>query len=387
MVTGMADSQVFRFEVSAAQIADLRERLQRTRWPDQLAGSGWSYGTDGAYLRELCRYWQHDYDWAAFERRLNAQPQYLTEIDGQRLHYYHLRSPEPHARPLLLSHGWPGSIVEFLEVLAPLADPRAHGGDPGDAFHLVVPSLPGFGFSGPTQRPGVNGRSIAATFNQLMLNLGYTRYFAQGGDWGSMITVMLGALHSEQVAAIHLNLLTAPPPDPANPTAGLNEEEIRGLQRNQAFVDNETGYQQIQRTKPQTLAYALSDSPSGLAGWIIEKFRGWSDCGGDIERSFSRAQLLDNINVYWLTGTINSSMRLYYEEVGPNGRREPLPKVAVPTGHALFPAEIRRTPRAWADARFNVQRWQTMPRGGHFAAMEEPGLFVDEVREFFRDYR
>nr|WP_299688850.1 epoxide hydrolase family protein [Hydrocarboniphaga sp.] len=376
----------FKVAVGEEQIADLRRRLSYTRWPDQLEDDDWSYGTDGVYLRQLCDYWRDGYDWRAFESRLNAHPQFTTEVDDLHLHFYHLRSHEPGAKPLLLSHGWPGSIVEFQQVIGPLADPRAHGGDPADAFHVIAPSLPGFGFSGPTTRRGVNGRVVASAFNQLMLKLGYPRYFAQGGDWGSMITVILGGLHAEQVEAIHLNLLTAPPPDPEHPHAGLSNAEIEAVQRNRVFAEHETGYQQIQRTKPQTLAYGLSDSPAGLAGWIVEKFRGWSDCGGDIGRSFSRDQLLDNISIYWLTGTINSSMRLYFEEIGP-GRRQPLPKVAVPTGHALFPAEITRTPRPWADAKFNIRRWQTMPRGGHFAAMEEPGLFVGEVREFFREFR
>lgn len=382
----MIDATPFRVQVSAEQIADLRERLARTRWPDQLDGSGWDYGTDSAFLKPLCDYWRSGYDWSGFEARCNAQPQFRAEIEGQPLHFYHLRSPEPHARPLLLSHGWPGSVVEFHQVLGPLCDPRAHGGDPRDAFHVVAPSLPGFGFSGPTLTRGINGRRIAAMFNQLMLGLGYTRYFAQGGDWGSLITVLLGAHHAEHVDAIHLNFLNAPPPDPQHPAQGLDEDELALLKRNAEFTAHETGYQQIQRTKPQSLAYGLNDSPAGLAGWIVEKFHGWSDCGGDIGSVFSRDRLLDNISVYWLTGTINSSMRLYYEHIGP-GRREPTPKVGVPTGHSRFPAEITQVPRSWAEQRFNLQRWQTMPRGGHFAAMEQPQLFTDEVREFFRDYR
>lgn len=382
----MPEIREFSVRVDDDEIADLRQRLAQTRWPDQLQPGDWSYGTDAAYLRSLVDYWRQAYDWRGFESRLNAHPQYLTEIDGQRLHFYHLRSPEPDAKPLLLSHGWPGSIVEFLQVMAPLADPRAFGGDPHDAFHVVAPSLPGFGYSGPTLKTGVNGRSIAASFNRLMLTLGYTRYVAQGGDWGSMITVLLGGLHAEHVEAIHLNMLVAPPLDPSNPTAGLDEADLRTLERNRRFTENETGYQQIQRTKPQSLAFGLNDSPAGLAGWIVEKFRSWSDCGGDLESCFSREQLLDNISVYWLTRTINSSMRLYFEEIGP-GRRQPLPKVAVPTGSALFPADITHTPRAWAEARFNIRRWQTMPRGGHFAAMEQPQLFVGELREFFREFR
>jgi microsomal epoxide hydrolase len=376
----------YRVAVSDAEIADLRARLKRVRWPDQLPDSGWDYGTDGDYLRRLCDHWRTGFDWRAFEDRFNRFSHYVCDADGQRLHFYHLRSPEPAARPLILSHGWPGSVAEFLDVLGPLSDPAAHGGDPADAFHVVAPSLPGFGFSGPTQVRGYRAANIAAAFDGLMQALGYDRYFAQGGDWGTLITTLLGATYPQRVAAIHLNLLPAPPPDPANPTDGLTAEETDGLKRAQHFAAHETGYQAIQGTKPQSLAYGLTDSPAGLAGWIVEKFRGWSDCGGDVEASFSRERLLDNISVYWLTGTINSSMRLYYEETGP-GRRLPLPDVRVPTGHARFPAEIVQTPRRWAEAKFNITRWQDMPRGGHFAAMEVPGLFVEEVRAFFRDHR
>jgi epoxide hydrolase len=378
----------FRVVAGDDRIEDLRERLARTRWPDALEAAGWDYGTDPDYLRELCEYWRTRYDWRGFETRHNAYTQYLTEIDGQPLHYYHVRSPEPQARALILSHGWPGSVTEFLDVIGPLSNPRAHGGEPGDAFHVVVPSLPGFGFSGPTRRRGYRLQDIADAFHRLMRGLGYTRYFAQGGDWGAPITMLLGAGHPDSVGAIHLNLISgAAPPDPQNPQAGLNPEEIRELQANAAFAEREAGYQQIQRTKPQTLAYGLSDSPAGLAAWITEKFRTWTDCGGDIERAVPRERLLDNLSIYWLTGTIGSSMRLYFEETGP-GRARPFPKVTVPTGHARFPAEIYKFPRAWAETRYsNITRWQTMPRGGHFPAMEVPELFVGEVREFFRAYR
>jgi microsomal epoxide hydrolase len=382
-VTGIAP---FRVSVSDAEIADLRARLDRTRWPDQLPGSGWGYGTDGDYLRRLCEYWRDRFDWRAFEARFNRFPHYVADADGERLHFYHLRSPEPAARPLILAHGWPGSVAEFLDVMGPLSDPAAHGGDAADAFHVVAPSLPGFGFSGPTHQRGYRARNIADAFDGLMRALGYETYFAQGGDWGTLITILLAANYRDRVKAIHLNFMMAPPPNQENPAEGLDAAELAALQRTQQFMAHEAGYQAIQGTKPQTLAYGLTDSPAGLGGWIVEKFRGWSDCAGDVERSFSRDRLLDNISVYWLTGTINSSMRLYYEEAGP-GRRQPLPDVTVPTGHAVFPAEIMHTPRRWAEAKFNITRWQTMPHGGHFAAMEVPDLFVDEVRTFFRDHR
>lgn len=377
----------FSLTVTDSEIDDLRARLARTRWPDQIESSGWDYGTDRSVLQALCEHWRERFDWHAFAARVNAHPQFLTEIDGEQIHYYHLRSPEPQAKPLLLTHGWPGSVAEFFDVLGPLSDPRAHGGDPRDAFHLIVPSLPGYGFSGPTRQRSINGRRIAAMFDQLMQQLGYARYFAQGGDWGSMITVMLGGYYPEHVEAIHLNMLRAPPPNPADPNQGLSPDELQALKRNDLFFEQGSGYQQIQRTRPQTLAYGLSDSPAGLAGWLLDKFCAWSDCKGDVLNSYTYDRLLENISIYWLTGTIGSSMRLYYEEIGPQGRRQPLPPVAVPTGHALFPAEIFYTPRRWAETKFNIRRWQPMPRGGHFAAMEVPDLFVGELREFFRDYR
>jgi microsomal epoxide hydrolase len=337
-------------------------------------------------MQRLCAYWVNQYDWRKWEAELNRFPQFIANAGGLDIHFYREDGSGSNPTPLILSHGWPGSVAEFLDVIGPLSDPRRHGGDPRDAFHVVVPSLPGFGFSGPTRDRGYDCRRIAATFDQLMRRLGYGRYFAQGGDKGARISILLGAEFAERVAAIHLNLISAPPLDPANPRAGLTAEERAELDRMTSFGQSEAGYQQIQRTKPQSLAYGLNDSPAGLAAWIVEKFRAWSDCGGEIARSFSRDRLLENISVYWLTGTIGSSMRLYYEDHGP-GRGEALPPVKVPVGHAHFPAEIYTCPRRWAEAKFNIARWTIMPRGGHFPAMEVPDLFVDEVRAFFRDHR
>lgn len=375
----------FEVRVSPDEIADLRARLQRTRWTDAV-GAPWEYGVDKGYLAELCGYWADYYDWAGYEARLNAFPQFVTEIDGQRIHFYHLRSPEPDARPLIITHGWPGSVVEFHDVLGPLSNPRAHGGDPKDAFHVIAPSLPGYGYSGPTREPGWRGKRVTAAFHSLMQGLGYDRYFAQGGDKGSLVTILLGALYSSSVPAIHLNILSAPPPDPANPKAGLDAEEAAYLEANARFAAEGAAYQQVHRTRPQTLAFALNDSPAGLAAWIIDKFQAWSECSGNVESVISRDKLLDNISLYWLTKTIASSMRFYFEDHGP-GRAETLPPVTVPTGHALFPGEILKTPRAWAERKFNITRWTKMPCGGHFAAMEQPALFVEEVRAFFRAYR
>jgi epoxide hydrolase len=378
------DVESFEVSVASAAIDDLRERLARTRWPDQVPGSGWDYGTDLTYLQELCDYWRNSFDWDAFVNRFNRFPQITTTVREQRVHSFHVRSPEPAARPLLLSHGWPGSVAEFLDVLGPLTDPVAFGGDPGDAFTVVAPSLPGYGFSGPTGRRGFHVGEIAECFDQLMAVLGYDRYFAQGGDWGALITAELAETRPDRVAAIHLNMLPAPAPPREERRATVTAAESADLQRAKEWGRQEAGYQAIQSTKPQTVAYGLNDSPAGLAGWIVEKFRAWSDCGGEIERSFTKDRLLDNISVYWLTGTIGSSMRLYYEAAGQP--RAPS-KVTVPTGHTRFPAEIYHTPRNWADRVYDIRSWRTAPRGGHFAAMEVPDLFVDEVRTFFREFR
>ncbi len=377
----------FDVRVTTAEIDDLRDRLARTRWPDQIPDTAWEYGTERDFLVELCRYWKDDYDWSGFQTRANAFPQFTTEIDGQRIHFIHARSPEPTARPLLLTHGWPGSVAEFWQVLGPLSDPASHGGDPADAFHVVAPSLPGYGFSGPTTERGWNITRVAAAFLELMTRLDYERFFAQGGDWGSAVTTTVAGLAPERVRAIHLNLLPAPPPDRNDPTAGLDEADLAILARMKHFADHETAYQRIQATKPQTLAYGLADSPAGLAGWIVEKFHGWSDCDDKIESRFSRDRLVDNISIYWLTGTINSSTRLYYESIGP-GRHHRPPPITVPLGHAAFPAEIIRAPRSWCEAAFpTLCHWTDMARGGHFAAMEEPELLVDDVRTFFRTQR
>jgi pimeloyl-ACP methyl ester carboxylesterase len=372
----------FRVTVAPEDITDLRDRLARTRWPDQLPGSGWTLGTDRSYLQALCRHWAEAFDWSLFEERFNRFAQFVTDIEGQSLHFFHVRSPEPDALPLLISHGWPGSVAEFLDVLGPLSDPRAHGADGADAFHVVAPSLPGYGFSGPTNRAGVDIAQIAEWFDVLMTRLGYDRYVAQGGDWGALITARLGADHSNHVMGIHLNMLPVEPPPREERLTGVSEDERAGLERNRRFRQEETGYQAIQSTKPQTLAYGLNDSPAGLAAWIVEKFRTWSDCDGDVERSFTKDRLLDNISVYWLTGTIGSSVRLYQEN--PPGH---FPAVTVPTGHSSFPGEIYQVPRAWAERRYRITSWTTPARGGHFAAMEVPDLFVDEVRTYFRALR
>jgi pimeloyl-ACP methyl ester carboxylesterase len=384
-----------RFEIAIADevLADLRDRLRRTRWPDQIAGSGWSYGTDSAYLRELVRYWIEKFDWRAQETALNRFPQFLATVDGVRLHFIHERGRGPKPFPLLISHGWPGSFVEFADVIEPLTDPGAHGGDPADAFDVVVPSLPGYGFSERPSAPGMDMLRVAALLAGLMEGLGYARWGAQGGDWGAGISTALGGAFADRVAAIHVNMLLGVRPPPG---AELSADEHAVLERMKHFQREEIAYFQLQSTKPQTVGHALNDSPAGLASWIVEKFRTWSDCGGDVERRFTKDRLLTNITLYWVTETINSSMRLYYETVHSpllrsafeeGGNSSGGLRVTVPTGVADFPGELYRPPRAWAERTYNITHWTEMPEGGHFAAMEVPALFVDDVRAFFRPIR
>ena len=381
------DVRPFRIDIPEAVLDDLRERLARTRWPDQI-GASWDYGTDIAELRALCEHWRTAFDWRAAEATLNAFPQFTTDIDGQNVHFLHVRSPHEGALPLIVTHGWPGSVWEFVKLVGPLTDPIAHGGRAEDAFHLVVPSMPGYGFSGPTTTPGWDPKRIAETWAKLMARLGYARYGAQGGDWGAIVTANLGVVDAPHLAGIHLNMVVARPPDPAQPMAGVEPDEVDGVQAMARFQAEETGYQQIQGTKPQTLSYGLNDSPAGLAGWILEKFRTWSDCDGDVLSSFTMDDLLANITIYWVTGTIGSSCRLYCERRRA-AQRDPgaMPRVEVPTGAAIFPKELYRPPRAWADAAYNITHWQRYEHGGHFAAMEVPDALVGDVRQFFATVR
>jgi len=377
----------FRIAVPDSVLTDLRERLARTRFPDEIPQSGWGYGTELAYMRALVAYWREHYDWRAAEARLNAFAQFRAPVDGLGIHFIHVRGKGPKPFPLIITHGWPGSVAEFVKIIGPLTDPAAHGGDAANAFDVVCPSMPGYGFSDHPTEPGMDPEAIAALWVKLMRGLGYQRFGAQGGDWGSMVTTYLGARHADAVAGIHLNMVVAFPPDPANPVDGLTQDELMPLLEAQQFLKDETGYQRIQGTKPQTLSYGLNDSPAGLAAWIVEKFRTWSDCGGDIERRFTKDELLTNIMLYWATETANSSCRLYCETV----RADKFPptnfRVEVPTACAIFPREILRPPRAWVEKLYNVQHWTQMPGGGHFAAMEEPGLLVDDLRAFFRTIR
>jgi microsomal epoxide hydrolase len=378
----------FRIAVPEAALVDLRERLARARLPDEIAESGWRYGTSLAYVRDLVEYWRDRYDWRAAERLLNRFPQFRARVDDLRIHFIHQRGTGPKPLPLVITHGWPGSIAEFVEVIGPLCDPASHGADPRDAFDLIVPSMPGYGFSDRPRHPGMDPERIATMWAELMTGLGYEHFGAQGGDWGAMVTTYLGARYPARLIGIHLNMVIAFR-DETQPRSedDLSEEERAELADARRFVKDETGYQRIQGTKPQTLAYALNDSPTGLAAWIVEKFRSWSDCGGDVERRFTKDQLLTNVMIYWLTETANSSCRLYYEALhagkfAPRGLR-----VDVPTGCAIFPGEMVKPPRRWAERAYDVRRWTRMPSGGHFAAMEEPRALVEDIRAFFRPLR
>ncbi|MGA2838321.1 MAG: epoxide hydrolase family protein [Acidimicrobiales bacterium] len=374
----------FAVRVDDAELEDLRQRLARTRFPEPVAGEGWDAGTPIGYLRELVGYWMGGYDWRREEARLNGFAQFLTTIDGQSIHFVHVRSPHDGALPLLLTHGWPGSVVEFLEVIPRLTDPPAFGGRAEDAFHVVVPSLPGHGFSEPPRTPGWDVRRIAVALVELMARLGYGRYGAQGGDWGAQVTTRIGALDPGHCAAIHLNMPVGVRPSEPGP---LTDEEQSDLADMGRFTRDEAAYANEQGTKPQTVGVGLDDSPAGLLAWIVEKFRGWSDCDGDPERSFTRDQLLTNVMLYWVTRSATSSARLYWETNRSGVLTERVPFVAVPTGVARYPKEVLRWPRSWVQEQYNVTRWVTMPRGGHFAAMEQPVLFADDLCEFFRTVR
>jgi microsomal epoxide hydrolase len=375
------DIEQFTIRVDDAVLADLRDRLARTRFADDLPGTGWDYGIPTAYLRELVDHWRNTYDWRAQESRLNDLAHFRTRIDGQQIHFVHARSPHADAFPLLLTHGWPGSVVEFLDVIPRLTHPERYGGEPADAFHVVAPSLPGYGFSEPTRTPGWDVPRVARAFVELMARLGYPRYGAQGGDWGAQVTTRIGALDPEHCAAIHVNMPIADRPAEAVELSDTDKADLAAMA---LFQRDEAGYAMEQATKPQTLGAALNDSPAGLLAWIVEKFRTWSDCDGDPERVFTRDQLLTNVTLYWVTGTITSSARLYRENYRST---EKAAYVAVPTGVARYPKEVLRFPRSWVERHYNVTRWADMPRGGHFAAMEQPELFVDDLRAFFRTAR
>ncbi|MDO3705429.1 epoxide hydrolase [Micromonospora sp. C28SCA-DRY-2] len=384
----------FRIDIPQSDLDDLHERLDRTRWPDELPGVGWAYGVPRDYLRELVHYWRHGYDWRAAEAELNQWPQFVTTIDGATVHFAHLRSPEPDATPLLMTHGWPGSIVEFAGIVGPLTDPRAHGGDPADAFHLVLPSIPGFGLSGPTRQTGWEFKRVAAAFAVLMERLGYQRYGVQGGDWGSIISRELGRTRPDRVVGVHLNLLPnsfqPEEPDPGE-LAALSpterERTVASWERLKTWSRERQGYADIQATRPQTLAYGLTDSPVGQLAWIVEKFKEWTDSADRPEDAVDRDQMLTNVMLYWLTGTAGSSARIYYERAHADYWGKPPEPSTAPTALAVFPQDNFIPLRHIADRTNHIVQWTEYDRGGHFAAMEVPELLVGDVRMFFRKLR
>jgi microsomal epoxide hydrolase len=378
----------FRIEVPDTVLDDLRERLVRTRLPDQLDGADWAYGTELSYLKELLEYWREKFDWRTQEALLNRFDHFKTTIEDRALHFIHARSKHADALPIVITHGWPGSVFEFYKIIGPLSDPEAYGGRKEDAFHVVCPSMPGYGWSDPPREPGFDVTRVAQGVAALMARLGYTRYGAQGGDWGAIVTSWLGRHDPEHVCGIHLNMVVAGPPKGVeNPAEGLAPHELEALQDMGRFQAEETGYQRIQGSKPQTLGYALNDSPAGLAAWIVEKFRTWSDCDGDVERCYSKDELLTNVMIYWITGSITSSTRLYYETMRSQRFGPMAEKVEVPTAGAIFPKEIIRPPRAWAEHAFDIRRWTRFEAGGHFAALEQPEALIEDVRAFYRDLR
>jgi pimeloyl-ACP methyl ester carboxylesterase len=374
----MAELRPFRVDVPESDLDDLRDRLARTRWPDELPGVGWSRGVPVGYLRELAEYWRTTYDWRTHEARLNELPQFTTEIDGANVHLLHVRSPEPSALPLVLTHGWPGSVVEFLDVVGPLSDPRAHGGDPADAFHLVIPSIPGYGFSGPTREAGWTTDRVARAWAELMRRLGYERYGAQGGDWGAFVAPAVGRAEPDHVVGVHVNAATMGfipfGPVAEEELATFTDVEKERLARLGRFLGDGNGYFQIQATRPQTLAYGLADSPVGQLAWIAEKFQEWT--GEPLDRD----RILTNVMVYWVTNTAGSSARLYYENMhAASWSQTP---GTTPTGVAVFAEDVAI--RRYAERGNHIVHWSDFDTGGHFAAMETPDLLVADVRKFFR---
>lgn len=379
----------FPLAIPQATLDDLQRRLAATRWPDEVAGAGWDYGTSRAYLQELVGYWGHGFDWRAQEAALNRFAHFRTEIDKFGVHFIHEVGKGPNPIPLLLTHGWPDSFWRMHKIIPLLTDPASHGGDPADAFDVVVPSLPGYGFSDRPAEPGFTSARVADLWVHLMRDvLGYGRFGAHGGDMGSSVTLDLALAHPEALLGMHLTdvpYLTMVRFAP--PASDLSDAEQAYIARGQAWAQEEGAYAMIQSTKPQSLAYGLNDSPAGLAAWIVEKFRAWSDCDGEVERRFSKDDLLTNITLYWVTETIDSSFRLYYEALHDPAPPDPRERADVPVAFAMFPKDISPAPREWAERFFQVARWTEMPRGGHFAALEEPELLVEDIRATFRSWR
>lgn len=386
----LADNDAIRaFEIAIPEqeVEDLKRRLAATRMPDQIANTTWEYGTDSSYLSELIDYWQNDFDWREQESLLNQFDQFKTEIDALEMHFIHQRSENPDAIPLMIVHGWPGSVAEFVKIIGPLTDPVAHGGDAADSYHVIAPSLPGFGFSERPSEPGYSPEKIAHILAGLMERLGYERYAIAGGDWGAIINRYLANHYPERLIGLHSNMVLASPPEDEARRNAVSAAESTLREARTAYMQNEVGYQQIQRTKPQSLGYGLNDSPAGLAAWIVEKFHGWSDlpqgADGYLDDLFTKDELLTNVSIYWFTQTITSSARIYYES-SKTPLEKPIEYIDVPTGVAIYPAEIYITPRAWVEAAYDLRHYAMMERGGHFAALEQPASYLNELNTFFR---
>ncbi|HUM13754.1 MAG TPA: epoxide hydrolase [Myxococcaceae bacterium] len=381
------DIEPFRANVPDVVLADLRERLAGTRWPEPVAGVGWSEGVDQDWLRRVVTYWESRFDWRVQEARLNGLPQFLVPVDGTRIHCIHMKGRGPRPLPLVITHGWPGSVFEMLQLVPLLADPAAHGGSPQDAFDVVVPSIPGYGFSDRPTSPGMSNAAVADLWIGLMERLGYPRFAAQGGDWGAGISTWAARNAPDRVLALHLNYIPGSFRPWVEDEATLSAEERGFLADKAAWSEEEGAYGHMQATRPGTLGFALTDSPVGLAAWILEKVRTWSDCDGDVESRFSLDELLANVTLYWVTNTAASSLRLYRESKLTPLQLGPGERIRVPMGFARFPLEAPSPPRRWVERGYEVRRWTEMPRGGHFAAWEEPELLAQDIREFFRPLR
>ncbi len=380
--------QPYKIEIPDSVLDDLKSRLERTRWPDELPGTGWDYGSNLDYVKELVEYWRTKFDWHAQEKLINSFSHFKSEVDGLNIHFIHEKGKGPNPMPLVITHGWPGTFFEMYKVIPMLSDPASHGGDPADAFDVVAPSMPGYGFSDATDKRGLSVLSIGDLWAKLMSeNLGYQRFAAQGGDWGARVTAKLGLSHGDKVIGIHTTSTSSPTPYRGPGTRELSEAEKAMLAQRVQWLADEGGYSHIQATKPQTLSYGLNDSPAGLAAWIVEKYRTWSDCGEDVESRFTKDELLTTITIYWVTQSINSSTRLYYESFFQAWDLAKDEKIQVPVAIASFPRENSVPLREWAERSFNIQQWTDMPSGGHFAALEEPDRLVEDIRKFFRGLR
>ena len=380
--------QPYKIEIPDSVLDDLKSRLERTRWPDELPDTGWDYGSNLDYVKELVEYWRTKFDWHAQEKLINSFSHFKSKVDGLNIHFIHEKGKGPNPMPLVITHGWPGTFFEMYKIIPMLSDPASHGGDPADAFDVVAPSMPGYGFSDATDKRGLSVLSIGDLWAKLMSeNLGYQKFAAQGGDWGARVTAKLGLSHGDKVIGIHTTSTSSPTPYQGPGTRELSEAENAMLAQRVQWLADEGGYSHIQATKPQTLSYGLNDSPAGLAAWIVEKYRTWSDCGGDVESRFTKDELLTTITIYWVTQSINSSTRLYYESFFQAWDLAKDEKIQVPVAIASFPRENSVPLREWAERSFNIQQWTDMPSGGHFAALEEPDRLVEDIRKFFRGLR